>query len=513
MTNYEPPPPDRGKYRLVNRMVGPLPPGKYKIDIKQKGVGGKESTTPNTRFIDVTGPQFSIPPFDIHSVYPSRNEQNATTHCYVPFITLGRRTLPWERSAFLPGELPQDFGATLSTIRRDYPWMALLVFTEAELEEKTQIHKSTDGKELKEIFPDSAVRATLGIDPSNDQMIVDAISPNAGDVPKIFPTLDELLLLSHARQVNPMDKENCGDDADGWFSVLISNRVLIPSTTYHACVVSLEGKIAALYEDPGGLMDNWEKFEQDNDTENPSHSSMFPLLHHWTFKSSPEGGDFQSRMERLRSRLKSSATSDKLPGDLIPINLMKSAPTGDMVEPLLLGNESVPGMTANSYLMTEMHGADGLKEDVLYRGPFTSFPENHVPKEAPYQTSDAALALVQELGIWDISHASAVELGRLLALSDARFTKALKNWLGGKVREQQQQRANQEKASRELEKNILAADTLVDIFPEEESSGTGPTLDYLNLNLNQPSIKVEKPPDLSDVYKEIMPDGGGSGGN
>ena len=40
----------------------------------------------------------------------------------------------------------------------------------------------------------------------------------------------------------------------------------------------------------------------------------------------------------------------------------------DHVEPLLLGTDSVPGMTSNSYLRTEMKGADGISEEVLYRG-------------------------------------------------------------------------------------------------------------------------------------------------
>jgi len=130
-------------------------------------------------------------------------------------------------------------------------------------------------------------------------------------------------------------------------------------------------------------------------------------------------------------------------------------------------------MTSNSYLMTEMFGSDGLTEEVLYRGPFTAFAENHSPKSKPYQDSDGALALVQELGIWDISHSSAFELGRLLALSDARYTKSLKRWVGGEIRKQQQQRAKDELNSRDLDREVLAA-TLDSNLLDNFSTTIGP---------------------------------------
>jgi len=513
-------------------MVGPLPPGKYKTIINQQTQTPTAYQGTSARYFEVTGPRFSLPPFDVHSVYPSRNEQNATTECYVPFITLQRRTLPWDRSPFIGTESYIDYASDtpLGDKNRDYPFMALLVFTETELPEDTNIHKGSGDFTLEDVYDDQNVRITMKIDDIKTT-VVDKISPHSINLQKVLPTLDELLLLTHARQVNPMDKENCGDDADGWFSVAISNRILVPDTTYHACLVSIEGKIESLYGESGIMNAN------ENQLGSMGNINLV-LLHHWSFKSSPEGGDFQSRMERLQSRLQSSISNTKLEGDLIPINLLKtnpmeyivngggqsgttlnidngedlieagqiftidgvagdytvvsiddsdggSTPTTsgiivteitiepalasspadnaeitfndmDLVEPLLLGNESVPGMTLNSYLMTEMFGSDGLTEDVLYRGPFTAFAENHSPKSEPYQDSDGALAMVQELGIWDISHASAFELGRLLALSDARYTKALKRWVGGEIRKQQQQRAKDELNSRELDREVLA---------------------------------------------------------
>ena len=47
----------------------------------------------------------------------------------IPFITLGRRSLPWERELGIPSNT--DLGGL---DKSDYPWVALLVFREDELE-------------------------------------------------------------------------------------------------------------------------------------------------------------------------------------------------------------------------------------------------------------------------------------------------------------------------------------------------------------------------------------------
>ena len=49
-------------------------------------------------------------------------------------------------------------------------------------------------------------------------------------------------LLAHGLQVNPKNKELCGTDEDGLFSVVMANRLASKADTkYHACLVSYEG--------------------------------------------------------------------------------------------------------------------------------------------------------------------------------------------------------------------------------------------------------------------------------
>ena len=96
-----PPAPPVGEYRLFDRVLGPLTAGKYKLEIEQT-VGAEEGTV--SRYFNVTGPRWGLEATEVHAVYPPRNEQNATTDSHVPFITLQRRSLPWERDVLLDGE-------------------------------------------------------------------------------------------------------------------------------------------------------------------------------------------------------------------------------------------------------------------------------------------------------------------------------------------------------------------------------------------------------------------------
>ncbi len=576
----EPQPPQVGKYCLFDRIMGPLPSGTYKFNIHQDLNLGNNSGT-SSKHVEVTGPRWSLELSEVHSVYPPQNEQDAPTGCYMPFITLQRRTLPWERLVFIENEQPSDYYSwdRMSNEHRDYPWMALLLLTEEELTNNgiLGLFKGADGLKLvnDNVAGESGVfkhwssnkRQNFGINNDIEDMLVDAIKVKSNTLKKIAPTLDELLLLAHARQVNPLDKENCGTDEDGWFSIVMSNRVLKPSTTYHACLVSLEGRLSEniLPKNPannstvprpkgtvktekptmskigkaqsalqfllavpklpfvnkskssksGTNKGKTTKSQRGGGTSMPNFTRLV-LLNHWTFKSSEVAGDFQTRVESLGVRVRSSTNPEHNQGDVIPISDVKD--DEDVIEPLLLGNESTPGMTANSFLTTQMQHSDGIPEDVLYRGPLTAFPENHVPKEKPYPDSDAALAVVEELGIWDISHSSAFELGRLLALSDARFTKAMKRWVSIDIQQAMRAKREEQIESRLLRKEDLEnhLTSIVDLDnirlvrdPQLERGGF--VADVNAENVSEPEESIDSNQSLGDFYNSQ--NNGAGGGN
>jgi hypothetical protein len=68
----------------------------------------------------------------------------------------------------------------------------------------------------------------------------DAVEADASLVASIMPSYEELQLLVHARQVNTDDRELNAYGGDGFFSVVVANRLPSPSAQCRAVLVSLE---------------------------------------------------------------------------------------------------------------------------------------------------------------------------------------------------------------------------------------------------------------------------------
>ena len=102
----------------------------------------------------------------------------------------------------------------------------------------------------------------------------------------LVPTHEEATLLTHVRSVDTGDKTLLGMKDDGWFSVVISNRLpqhvgdSSAPTPYIAHLVSLEG---------------FETFldRAATDTRSIDYVRMLSL-YLWTFGVDPEGASFAS---------------------------------------------------------------------------------------------------------------------------------------------------------------------------------------------------------------------------
>ena len=82
-------------------------------------------------------------------------------------------------------------------------------------------------------------------------------------VKKVFPTVEDLPLLVHVREVDLRDTELANGDDDGWLAVVLANRlpIAVPATDPHsgqpvsapvrylACLLNLEGQVDALPTD------------------------------------------------------------------------------------------------------------------------------------------------------------------------------------------------------------------------------------------------------------------------
>lgn len=176
----------------------------------------------------VDAPRFTLDPSQIHAVFPPTNGVGSYTS-RLPMVVLRRRTLPWERR-LAPGT--------------ETPWMALLLLEEGE---GLTLSPCTVGDVLEGATGNGSPRLALPDVPQAARA-----QPCMGlELPlelfhDIAPMVTEVPLLTHVRQVDTADKELLGQDEDGWFAVVVGNRLPEPGKKYQACLVSLEGTQAFL---------------------------------------------------------------------------------------------------------------------------------------------------------------------------------------------------------------------------------------------------------------------------
>lgn len=447
-------PPDPGFMRLWKKVVPDLQPGGYTVRLEQT-LGTTSSTVGEPQDVevhfDITGPRFSLPGTEIHSVFPPPNAQGSFSS-RLPHIALKRRTLPWERT---------------DDSHPNVPWLALVVLADFEAELRRN-------EPIRDAFTSDAVAAAIGApDGTCDHIVV-----TQRVVDQTFPSRDELPLLSHVRQVSLRDAENLGSDPDGWMAVLISNRLPQPNTTYGCYLISLEGQLEELpapgdvqtevgprfvYEE---LAEAWHarvadtpvapeaatpevldvvvdsiathhhearvRAEEDSgwlvtrqpDAPAPRAAELgirapgvfivdfldvsiwdpdarklrFPVLAHWTFHT--EGAaDFQQLMENL------------------DVGMLGKQPVEDEEVPILdTGHTVVERLTRR-----------GEAAQAWYRGPLAPRQVARRTDPPALFTAEQALRLGED-GRWDLSEGAAFEIGRLLALSDAAFIEQLARW-------------------------------------------------------------------------------------
>ncbi len=439
-----PQPPPVGEIRFFDSIRPPLSQGDYKMRMMQTfpQIVDNNETGMNTseqldKFFTVNGSRWSIDPLTVHSRFPPKNEQNVKLDLTLPKIVFQSKTLPWER--------------IVDEQNNDLPWMSLILLREDELN-------------ACDYYP---VADSTEIDASSDSVPIKLLEIPSNLLKSIAPTSDEVELLAHGLQVNPRDKELCGNDEDGLFSVILSNRIPSePNKKYHAFLVSLEGSINELPNENqiqyvtkppvteskkevsgrlSGVKKATKKATDKSSSKIRVQSNSRPakdarpvkgqisrkvkllVLDYWKFKTG-DGGDFESKMKNIRFRKKEENLSEA--GELGSVyDFAKEKKQEDSYyEPALLGNDMDPDISANSYLLTEIVEDDGITRPCLYRGPCIAVPTTHQPKPKPYENSDDARGIEPSTGFDVIHHSAAFELGRLLAMSDPQFISSMSRW-------------------------------------------------------------------------------------
>lgn len=434
MADDVPPP---GSMYLYDHAQPPLRPGAYRFEAS---TSIEKSSTPteslsHERYFNVEGPRFVLNPGDIAGVVPPRNSQGPFSSV-LPQMVLRRRTLPWER--VVAETLPAPSAASaLPNQNPAYPtpWLALLLLAEGEnWELKPNLP-------LESVLPGSVFNA-IG-KPAN--VLVEALDIQRDLLEAILPAREELQLLSHVRRVNAEDRELSIEGSDGWFSVIVCNRLPTPGKKCSVVLVSLEGRTDLLAANPppfvsskgGGLPSIVLPFDA---TAGNLRAAEQPFVER--FLDSPPSFKPAVPFERVHQREEAGVLAAiTLAGlartKLVALHAWNFTCEGEgdfmmLMQRLDVGligkvRDNKPQLTDTGHLRVELGTRAGTKESALYRGPLVPMPLQRDPA-GPYHSADQARRIAPELGMQDISYACAFEVGRLLAAADARLAQELMRW-------------------------------------------------------------------------------------
>lgn len=391
----------RAVLTLVDAFVPKLTAGEYTLEATQTlhvETENKNFEFKTSKKFYVRGPRFTLAPDEIYSRYPADGHRGAY-HETVPHVVCRRKALPWERP------LVPDHPPPLDSTTAPEPWMALLLFDEAELadppftdcsfREVIEPPGGTRGPNIKlDPWEEEEAPAGQGQERNNRCTVLD-ISLKL--FRQVAPRLDELPYLTHARLVATHDKEDVYGVGDGWFAVVLANRLPAEKKRNVAVLVSLEGLRDLIGPDEPALADTMVRLV---------------VLDHWAFVS--EGETFEERVEHLHK--------DKDPW--LRASDGRNVNGGSVSEALALGYAPLPH-----------HLRHGDRTVSWYRGPLVPLVIPAATLSLVFANADEALQYDANTGLLDASYAAAWQLGRLLALQAPEFARPLFHSESGYVAE------------------------------------------------------------------------------
>jgi hypothetical protein len=452
--------PSVGEMILYDYIRPPLTAGDYRMRVATEvAIDGAGQPLPGQDFFfDVEGPRFALAPNEVAGVFPPRNGHGPFDSA-LPHVALGRRTLPWER--------PLGDAYTVGADETPYPFLALVMFEQSECTIRRDLA-------LTDVVPQD-VFVRLG---QPGGIRCDAVEADQQFLKEILPMPEELQLLTHVRQVNIDDRELAAGDSDGYFAVVMGNRVPRSGADYVCCLVSVEERTDLLpvtdYADTGSDIFQNAAVADISETVALSKSSLgtsviaaeadkFAKLSPATFTVATSGA---------ASAAASGVASAQIVGAQVFSNELVQANVNVVLHPraqlvllyswtftcegdgtfrqLMQGldvgmiGDVEPAtkldVTDTGHLKIDVIDRLGAPEQSWYRGPLVGQP---LTRDAlgPYHSADQARRVVAETGAENISYAAAFEVGRLLAAADARLAQELMRWRRGSFRSSARQSA------------------------------------------------------------------------
>jgi len=448
----DPAPPGVGQMYLFDVMTPPLVDNSYRVTVNTAVTTdtGAQPLPNSQRFFNIEGPRFTLAASEVAGVFPPRNGHGPFDEA-IPHIALARRTLPWEREVdpanriSAPARTPSDPpppNPQPAGSARPYgppPWLALILFEEGEytLHQNVQLEQAVP----RQVFDD------LG---GPQGITCDTVEADSGLVAALMPSLEELTLLSHVRYVNVDDRELSAGSSNGWFAVVMANRLPRPNAKCRACLVSVEARSDLVPADPPpvattliDIIDIEEPTLVNGRRQPASPATAAPALPR--FNSTPRSSARGIGAGVLQPGIAVGPAIGINPNLFLPrtvqLVLLHSwqfectdmGTFRDLMQGLdvaMIGTVAAPGhppITDTAHLRLELQDRAGVAEEVWYRGPLVPFELTRDPL-GPYHSADQCRRATPETGGEDVSYAAAFEVGRLLAAADGRLAQELMRW-------------------------------------------------------------------------------------
>lgn len=401
-----------GEIQFHDAVQPPLPAGRYTLTAEQTvKVPGDEKVPPFTEVqaFRVDGPQFRIDPAAVHMVYPPADRPGAYFGV-LPNIVLKDFSLPWART-LQPG----------AGREKREPWMALLTVYDDELAAKIGDPRTVPPAEVAAPKEAGVLPPCITVPPPDPKKIETAqvVDVDLAFFRAIAPTRAELPYLAHGRTVNTGGKVMLGMDDDGSFSVIVGNRQVKNGGGSTVLLVSLEGHHDHL---PGGPAI---KACDGSTPPQPFTRVRLVVLGAWSVTALDMPGSFLTLMEAL-AKERGGVRLLRLPGGEAP-----PAPAPSPTDPRVVGEAAAREALALGYVALRNEMRSGEVTTSWFRGPLVAGPTARDRAYGPYRVSDHAVHYDPETGLFDHSYAGAWQIGRLLALSDGPFARALFEWRRG----------------------------------------------------------------------------------
>ncbi len=448
------PDPPIGSMYLYDNITPPLTDNSYRLDVvtNVKYDGNDAPLVSNSGYFDIEGPRFTLPATDVAGVFPPRNGHGGFDE-NIPQIVISRRTLPWERQLTSDPNLIGTPTRDANTPQPDgpAPWIALLLFEEGEY----SLHQNVL---LKNIVP-SDTYARLEVP---DGITCDSIEVEEGLLRSVLPSLDELTLLAHVRQVNVDDRELSAASGDGYYAVVMGNRLPAPGAKFRACLVSLEERTDLVAADPPAVAQPAFNVSVEKPVlalqAKPGHAGKSGAASSLRSGELPNSGTpkltVASTENSAGNRILTTVADrnvaraigfvegpnfhiSTVTKQVVLLHSWQFECTGvgtfrdytQRINVSMIGTVEEPGhppVIDTGHIPITVMDRAGVQENVWYRGPFVPMPLTRDP--LTYHSADQCRRVTPETGAEDVSYASAFEAGRMMAAADPRLAQELMRW-------------------------------------------------------------------------------------